>query len=278
MMKRFDLLFALALTGLASFVGLQVSSAHDAKSARQLLELRGTTANSSPDPVPIAMSSEGSFAPYSVAPIVVSAPRRETMGDADFALTRRRLENEAPGTFIGEMLASHDSSLARWPDRRLQPLRIWIQSTPNLADWSPDGVSIVREAFIDWADTGIPLNFTFVLDSLSADVHVTWIDRFVEPISGKTLWSHDEHWWILDANIVLAVHHRTGEILDADATRAIALHEVGHLIGLDHTADTTSIMTPRVRVKDLSTADRATAQLLYLLPPGPLGGMMADQR
>jgi predicted Zn-dependent protease len=145
-------------------------------------------------------------------------------------------------------------------------------------DWSPTSVSIVRDAFIEWSESGIPLTFSFVLDSASADVHVTWTDRFNEAISGKTLWSHDNRWSILEASIVLAVHHRTGELLDAAATRAIALHEVGHLIGLDHTTDTTSIMTPRVRVKTLSPADRSTARLLYLLPAGPIDGERANQR
>jgi predicted Zn-dependent protease len=67
------------------------------------------------------------------------------------------------------------------------------------------------------------------------------------------------------------LHHKSGETLDPSALRAISLHEVGHLIGLDHTSDTTAIMTPKVRVKELSAADRATAQLLYLLPPGRIG-------
>ena len=116
--------------------------------------------------------------------------------------------------------------------------------------------------------TGIPLSFSFVYDSSNADVHVTWIDRFDEQISGKTLWAHDDDWWIVEANIVLAVHHRGGEPLDSSAVRAIALHEIGHLIGLDHTSDTANIMTPKVRVKELSDADRATARLLYALPPG----------
>jgi predicted Zn-dependent protease len=183
----------------------------------------------------------------------------------------RRLVDASPGTYISEVLASHDSSIARWPDRRVQPLRVWVQPVGRIEDWNPSSVTVVRDAFTDWANTGIPINFTFVLDSASADVRVSWIDRFPEPISGKTLWSHDDRWWILEASIILAVHHRTGETLDSAATRAIALHEIGHLIGLDHTADSTSIMTPRVRVKNLAPQDVATAQLLYMLPPGRVG-------
>ena len=72
--------------------------------------------------------------------------------------------------------------------------------------------------------------------------------------------------------------HRSGEALDTAAVRAISLHEVGHLIGLDHTSDSTSIMTPRVRVSHLAPVDRATAQLLYMLPPGPIGGTRVLRR
>ena len=66
------------------------------------------------------------------------------------------------------------------------------------------------------------MRFTFVQDSARADVHVTWIDRFNETISGKTLWARDENGWIVEANIVLALHHCGGEALDSAAIRAIA--------------------------------------------------------
>jgi predicted Zn-dependent protease len=74
------------------------------------------------------------------------------------------------------------------------------------------------------------------------------------------------------------VHHHSGELLDTTSIRAIAMHEVGHLLGLDHTTDTTSIMAPKVRVRDLSAADRATAQLLYRLPAGRLSESQSARR
>jgi Predicted Zn-dependent proteases len=112
------------------------------------------------------------------------------------------------------------------------------------------------------------VHFAFLADSAHADVHVTFIDRFGEPISGRTRWARDDDWWITSADIVLAEHHNSGAALDGDAMRAMALHEIGHLLGLDHTEDAASIMAAKVRVRTLASVDRATARLLYALPPG----------
>jgi hypothetical protein len=181
---------------------------------------------------------------------------------------RRRIQLGENGTYIGEILDERDSALARWPERITTPVRVWVGSNPTIEGWDPTYPDRVRDAFDQWAGLGIPVRFTFVADSADADVHVSWIDHFDSPISGKTIWARDGKWWIVTANITLALHHNAGELLDAKAVRAIALHEVGHLLGLDHTADTANIMTSRVRVRDLSEADRATMKLLYSLPPG----------
>ncbi|HEX4936872.1 MAG TPA: matrixin family metalloprotease [Gemmatimonadaceae bacterium] len=268
-MKRLDLLFAVTLTALAAFVGVEAYAMRGAGGPRHVVRSAGANASAVPVEGEHTRRDERAKA---------GDDARPSRDDRSLLDVRTRLELSGADTYIGEVLAAHDSALARWPDRAGQPLRIWIQPIARLRNWSPASIPIVRDAFIEWGEAGVPLNFSFVLDSASADVRVTWIDRFSESISGKTLWSHDDRWNILEANIVLAVHHRTGEVLDSAATRAIALHEVGHLIGLDHTTDTTSIMTPRVRVKTLSPADRATAQLLYMLPPGPVREARADDR
>ena len=188
----------------------------------------------------------------------------------DAAEIKRRLQQRESGTYIGEILLTRDSALARWHDRIKRPLTVWIQPTSPVGDWQPEFVGEVRDAFNAWSATGIPVRFSFVSDSSKADIHVSFIDQFAEPISGKTRWARDDNWWIVDGDIVLAIHHDAGEALDRAAVHAIALHEVGHLLGLDHTSDITNIMTPRVRVRDLSAADRSTMELLYSLPPGPV--------
>jgi predicted Zn-dependent protease len=198
-----------------------------------------------------------------------ASPARLRLND-DHAEIRRKIRSAQAGTYIDDILEERDSSLSRWHDRKNSPLTIWIQPTATYPDFTPNFVTRVRQAFGDWDALNLPLRFTFVRDSSNAEVHVTWIDRFKQPISGRTRWSRDDDWWITDANIVLAVHHSQGEVLDESSMRAMALHEIGHLLGLDHTRDSMSVMAPKVRVRALSDADRATARLIYALPAGPL--------
>lgn len=215
-------------------------------------------------PLPIANPFAHAVTEASASGALAAADARDRRRDA----IQRRLRQAEGTTYIDEILASRDSALTRWPERVRRPLRIWVQPEAAIADFSPEFPERVRDAFRDWESTGIPMRFEFVSDSAAADVHVTWLDSFEDPISGKTRWARDDDWWIVEANIAIAIHHNGGEALDASAIRAISLHEVGHLLGLDHTRDVANIMTPRVRVRDLSAADRATVVLLYSLPPG----------
>jgi hypothetical protein len=257
-MKHPELLVLALAAGLAAFVAVEASSVHVIASAGD-----GASAIVSDAGASKSTAASGTAA-------ISAAEDARGVAAYDAVEVRRRLTEGATGTYVGDILALRDSAIARWPERRSDPLRVWVQPWSDLPHFQESFVPLVRDAFKDWSDTGIPLAFAFVADSASAEVHVTWIDRFDEPISGKTLWAHDDKWWIVEANIVLALHHRTGEPLDADAVRAIALHEVGHLVGLDHTTDTSTIMTPKVRVKELQPSDRATARLIYALPPGRL--------
>jgi hypothetical protein len=189
--------------------------------------------------------------------------------DDEREVARRRLREGSPGTYINDILVERDSSVARWPSRKT-PLTVWIQPASSVLDFTPALPAKVQQAFEEWDALKLPVRFRFIPDSAKAEVHVTWIDHFTQPISGRTRWSRDDDWLITDANIILAVHHSQGDALDAESMRAMALHEVGHLLGLDHTRDATSIMAPLVRARQLTDADRATVRLVYALPAGPL--------
>jgi hypothetical protein len=186
----------------------------------------------------------------------------------DYAETARLLAEGNGATYMDAILAARDGNVARWVERRANPITVWVQPTTALKDYWPRFVDRTRDAFYTWAASGVPIRFLFVDDSAQAEVHVVWVDRFDDSAAGKTYWSRDTNWWIVGADIEIALHRPTGEAYDDQMIRTIALHEVGHLIGLDHSPNPDDIMSPKVHVTSLSAADLRTAALIYKLPPG----------
>jgi hypothetical protein len=180
---------------------------------------------------------------------------------------RFTLEARLEGTYLAELFVRRDGWNYRWQSRPGDPMRIWVQSSV-LPGFNRDYIGLVHDAFAAWSDAGVPMLFTFIPDSTRAEIRVTWVDRFAERVTGRTHWSHDQHGWIMSGTIELALHQFDGRPLGSDAVRAIARHEVGHLLGLDHVRDTTHVMAPQVWVTELSEADRRTVRLVYELPPG----------
>jgi Matrixin len=188
----------------------------------------------------------------------------------DYADIAQRLTEASSTTYMAAILSARDGNVARWVERRGNPITVWIQPTTTLRDFWPDFKNRTRDAFYTWAAAGVPLRFLFIDDSAAAEVHVVWVDRFDDSAAGKTYWERDKNWWIVGADIEIALHRPTGEAYDQQMIRTIALHEVGHLIGLDHSPNPDDIMAAQVHVMTLSSADLRTAALIYALPPGPV--------
>ncbi len=183
----------------------------------------------------------------------------------------RRLSFGASGTYILAMLEK-DSGLTRWPDRPLEPIRVWIEPTSDLAGWRPEYVDSARRAFERWRGAGIPVRVNFLVDSTDAEVRIRWADRLEESRIGSTRRIRDQHWWLVAGEITLALRASNGEPLPASTIGATAVHEAGHLLGLNHSPDAADLMASRHHygVNAPSTADLATMRLLYSVPPGRL--------
>ncbi|MEO7085091.1 MAG: matrixin family metalloprotease [Gemmatimonadaceae bacterium] len=196
----------------------------------------------------------------------LSAPMTKAKRSAPRA-TLGEIMSGAPGTYIDRLLIDRDSTVERWSDHVDRPLTIWIDSSTTLSGAQAVFPAAVRQAFEQWRSTGIALRFAFVASPRDADVRVHWTDH-LEHKTGSTTWRTDRNGWLSGGDITLATHISDGEILDARGMRAIALHEVGHALGLAHSTNPQDIMAPLVHVDELSTADRATIKLLYSLNAG----------
>lgn len=129
---------------------------------------------------------------------------------------------------------------------------------------------MVRDAFRAW-ERELPLRMEWAGDSATADVRVRWTERLpgTEQI-GVSSRSYDGTGRIVSAEIVLALLGREDRPLPERTAWIAALHEVGHVLGLEHSPDPHDVMVARYdgRSTGLSPADVATVRLLYSLPSG----------
>jgi hypothetical protein len=184
--------------------------------------------------------------------------------------TRRRIRSSGSTTYLGEMIeASGDSMLRRWQNRTTAPIRVWFAPT-HAANFQPAFLDAIRAAFGQWTAAGVPVRFDFDGDSTNAEVTVKWRIQFEIERTGQTDVTWDENGQIQSAVLTLATFDPKGEPMGVDDIRVVATHEVGHVLGLDHSKDSTDIMYPTAKVKDLSDRDARTVLLLYQLTPGSL--------
>ena len=165
--------------------------------------------------------------------------------------TRRRIRASASTTYLSEMIdASGDSMLRRWENRQTAPIRVFFAPT-HAANFQPAFLDAIKTAFGLWVDAGVPVRFDFSADSSNAEVTVKWRIQFEIERTGQTDVTWDDNGQIQSAVVTLATFDPKGRPMDPDDIRVVATHEVGHLLGLDHSKDSTDIMYPTAKVRDL---------------------------
>jgi len=185
------------------------------------------------------------------------------------AETRRQIRASAGVTYLSEIVAaSGDSMLHRWDNRVTRPVRVHL-APGRAANFQPAFLDAVRAALRTW-ESAVPVRFAETADSSAAEVHVFWKVQFDIERTGQTdlVWNADGH--IERGVITLATFDPDGRPMGVEEIRVVALHEIGHLIGLDHSPDSGDVMYPVARARQLSRRDIETARLLYQLAPGSL--------
>ena len=202
----------------------------------------------------------------------VQAGRSEPV-DRDAATRRewvlQRIRDSAARTYLPETLKLTDSTLRRWPDDRIgRPLRV-VVLRQDVRGFREDFAANAAWAVNRWNGV-VPVGVITTGDSASADVVVTWVTSLDSNRTGRTDLSWDRRGNIHRAIVVLATHTPEGQLLDERRMSALALHEIGHAMGLGHSASRDDAMYPIAMSGDLSERDRRTARLLYDLPPGSI--------
>lgn len=220
--------------------------------------------------VAIALVTSGRTHPGVTSSLVMGHNARSGGAAKSVSATsrRQRVARLSRGTYFGQLITDRDSVLERWPDRVGRPIRVWISTPDSVEGWKSDYIAPVTTAFEQWSATGIPVRFEFVDDSTSAEVRVFWADSLDGHTAGMTFWQSDSRRWMRSARITIAMRASDGGRQNGRGISSIALHEVGHLLGLSHSPHARDIMAPWVIAKQLSDGDRATVRLLYALPAG----------
>jgi hypothetical protein len=184
------------------------------------------------------------------------------------AATLGRVVSEGGGTYLPDMLRM-DSTLRRWPDERLaSALPVAVVRTPRVAGFREDFVSNVAWAVGRWNGALLPVQLRIGADSAEAAVVVTWTERLDSTVTGRTSVTWDQYGRIRHALVVLATHDPNGRTFEGREMVSLALHELGHALGLNHSPVRADAMYPRTVATELTERDLRTARLLYSLPPG----------
>lgn len=202
---------------------------------------------------------------------VVEVPSTEPAPDRDLATVQMLIRDGAPGTYLLDMLAEQGGLVVRWPDRRAEAIRVWIERDPNVPDWNASYAVVAERAIEEWQRAGFPLRFLILRDSAGTEIKIRWVSQFPEEVGfklGMTRKLRDQHGWIHAAELTVATHDARGRKLPAETVAGTARHEIGHALGLGHSPTPTDVMYPESRTTAISATDRATLRLLYILPPG----------
>ncbi|MFQ6044800.1 MAG: hypothetical protein ACE5PT_00385 [Gemmatimonadales bacterium] len=139
---------------------------------------------------------------------------RDSMRAVRRAVRRRIAESDG---YLSVALAETDSVLRRWPERRDNPIRVYLPEQGAPGYETSFGLA-VRRALVQWTSVGgVPVRFSFVREPDAAEIEIRWVERFNENRTGvaRVRWTSDG--WLIGGTLTLATHTPQGQPLSDDA-------------------------------------------------------------
>jgi hypothetical protein len=183
------------------------------------------------------------------------------------AALRARIAADGAESYLAETVAASDSSVRRWAVRGARSLVVAIVRS-EAPGFQGEFVDAVGWAMAEWNQVALPVRFEAGADSARADVVVSWADTIDAERAGRADVTWNGAGEIIRVRIVLATHLSGGRPITTRQMTTMALHELGHAVGLGHSPDPRDALYPTSGAPALTARDRRTATVLYALPTG----------